>query len=138
VEPFRIFTIGDLDNIPPRPQRGDAPIEYDSTPVRLRGDTLDRILWRGRQWAVTDYGIECLDGCYNIEKTRLTENIGTYGWPLHITTKNWADSDDFCTAWLVALALHGQWPGKQKVRAAIARAYPTELRPRRSAKGGAA
>jgi hypothetical protein len=112
---------------PPRPRRGAEPIEYDCAPVSIRGDALDQVLWRGRQWAVTTFGIECLDGTYTIAKDRLFENVDAYGWPLHITQKNWADSDDFCTAWLVALALHG--PQAKRVRGAIARSYPSELRP---------
>jgi hypothetical protein len=46
----------DYAAIPPRPCRGDDPIEYDRTHVPLHGlgEPLSRILWRGRQWAVTD------------------------------------------------------------------------------------
>lgn len=133
---FRILTAAEFlaQPIPPRPRRGDAPIEYDRTPVPTRGEELARLLWRGRQWAVTDYGIERLDGTYCIEKTRLSEGVKDYGWPLHVTQKTWADSDDFCTAWLVAIALHGAPIPQAAVRSAIGRAYPAELRP--AAKGG--
>ncbi len=111
--------------IPPRPCRGDAPIEYSDNPVPVRGDPLHRILWRGRQWAVTEYGIECLDGTYPIERDRL----GTEPWPMHVTGKMWVDSDDFTTAWLVALSLHGVTVEGAKVRDAVSRAYPAKDRP---------
>ena len=39
----------------------------DNTPVPIRGDALPPLLWRGRQWAVTDYGIEALDGTYSLK-----------------------------------------------------------------------
>ena len=128
---FKILTAAEFlaAPIPPRPRRGTAPIEYDRTPVPMRGDELDRVLWRGRQWAVTEYGIERLDGTYNIEKTRLAENVKDYGWPLHVSQKTWADSDDFCTAWLVAIALHGARIPKADAQSAIGRSYPAELRP---------
>ena len=47
--------------------------------------------WHGRQWAVTEYGIERLDGTYVIEAKWLTENIETYGWPGHMRGKDWVD-----------------------------------------------
>lgn len=121
--------------IPPRPARGGAPIEYDSTPVRLRGEPLARIFWRGRQWAVTEFGIECLDGCYCIEKARLAEQIDVWGLPAHVTEKIWVDADDFMTAWLVALALHGVRTSKSAVRSALGRAYRAERRPAAHGRG---
>lgn len=121
--------------IPHRPERGNDPIEHDNTPVPRRGEDLSRVLWRGRQWAVTEYGIECLDGAYCIKKARLAENVEAYGWPLHVTGKTWVDPDDFCTAWLVALALHGVRVAKSHVREAIARSYPAGLRPAASGRG---
>jgi hypothetical protein len=39
-------------------------IELSSEPVKVRGEDLSEIWWRGQQWAVTAYGIECLDGAY--------------------------------------------------------------------------
>jgi hypothetical protein len=38
------------------------PIIINDTPVRVRGDALTQIWWQGKQWAVTQYGIECRDG----------------------------------------------------------------------------
>ena len=79
----------------------------DRSPVHVRGEALDPIWWRGRQLAVTAFGLECLDGTYTIAANRLTENIEVFGWPAHMAGKIWIDNDDFATAWLVALALHG-------------------------------
>lgn len=87
-------------------------IIMDSAPVRVRGEELDTILWQGRQWAVTKYGVECRDGTYAFEAKRLSE-LGGFGdreglsdWLFHLAEKEWCDLDDFCDAWLAALALH--------------------------------
>jgi hypothetical protein len=114
--------------IPPRRRRREAPINYDNTPVLVRGEALSPIWWRGRQWAVTSMGIERLDGTYFIAEQRLAEAIDEYGWPEHVGQKAWVDIDDFCTAWLVAIALHGVDVTAQKARAAISRSPPPESR----------
>lgn len=81
-------------------------IVIDKTPVEISSE-LHPIIWRGRQWAVTEYGIESLDGHYYIEPERLEERIhdGTLDWPQHMAEKSWVDVDDFCTAFMVALAV---------------------------------
>lgn len=81
-------------------------ISLDDTPVKLRGDALGTEWWRGAQWSVTAHGIECRDGCYFIAKDRLLENP-SYSWPQHMAGKVWVDIDEFTTAWLVGLVLHG-------------------------------
>lgn len=119
-----IFTLQQLDEFTPsRDYRGNAPVEMDRTPVRQRGDILGTIWWRGRQWAVTSDGVEALDGTYFIAKDRLTENM-KHAWPAHVTQKTWVDREDFCTAWLVALAMHGTCVSGAVVRNAIAGSYP--------------
>lgn len=55
------------------PMRGARPVEMDTTPVACLGEELDEIWWRGRQWAVTSFGVECLDGTYAFEAKRLAE-----------------------------------------------------------------
>ena len=84
------------------------PIETDRSPVKVSGEPLHAILWRGRQWAVTAYGIEALDGGYAIKANRLREDFGSgfHEWPAHMSEKDWVDVDDFATAWMVALVLH--------------------------------
>jgi hypothetical protein len=102
----------------------DFVIATDRTPVPVRGEALHPILWRGRQWAVTTFGIEALDGTYAISADRLAENVDRdWGWPAHLAAKNWTDREDFCTAWLVAIALHGARIKPALVRNAIDRVY---------------
>jgi hypothetical protein len=84
-------------------------------------EPLSNILWRGRQWAVTEYGVECLDGSYYFDAKRLGEDLPGHSWCEHMAEKEWVDIEDFCTAWLVAIALHGSRIDPAQIRAAIAR-----------------
>ncbi len=80
--------------------------------VRVRGEALSRpVYWTGRQWAVTAYGIERRDGLYAIEKARLWEDHGVWGWEKHIAEKEWADVSDFLAALAVARL---RWPAKSQ------------------------
>lgn len=109
---------------PPRPRRGDKPIVMGDQPVKCRGEALDQVWWQGRQWAVTSFGIEARDGTYHIAANRLAEAIDVWGWPAQVSHKNWVDPDDFITAWLVAIVMHGATATPGQVRAAIERAKP--------------
>jgi hypothetical protein len=82
-------------------------IAIANDPVARRGDQLDEIWWRGKQWAVTAYGIECLDGTYPIKADRLLQDMPGYSWPQHIAEKGW-DVAEFTTAWMVAILMHGR------------------------------
>jgi hypothetical protein len=98
------------------------------TPVQVRGEPLHEIWWRGRQWVVTAYGVEALDGSYHFEAKRLAEELKDthpYGWPAHMSGKTWVDLDDFATAWLVAFTLHGVRADAKDIHAAIARMAPS-------------
>jgi hypothetical protein len=75
--------------------------------------------WRGRQWAVTDHGIEALDGTYAIPTSRLVEDIDDHSWLAHMGEKSWVDTEDFATAWLVALAIFGVKVEAWKIRVAV-------------------
>jgi hypothetical protein len=97
----------DEDPIPPRSRRDRSVIALSRDPVAVRGDALDEIWWRGRQWAVTAYGIECLDGTYVIEGSWLMGDMEEYPWLRHMAEKIWVDIDEFATAWMIALLLHG-------------------------------
>jgi hypothetical protein len=93
-------------------------IAYDSVQVNVRGEPLHEVIWQGRQWAVTTYGLECRDGCYCIEAKRLTEDMSgdhPYSWIKHVGGKSWADMDDFSTAFFVACAVHGHRLSKRNV-----------------------
>jgi len=94
-----------------RPRRsihmGVSMIALDSTEVRVQGEPLGEIWWRGKQWAVTSEGIEKLDGTYPILAKRLLEEFEDWPWPRQLSEKSWCDSDEFATAFMVALVLHG-------------------------------
>jgi hypothetical protein len=44
------------------PERETMPIVHDANDARLSGEELRPVVWQGRQWAVTTYGIESRDG----------------------------------------------------------------------------
>jgi hypothetical protein len=111
--------------VPSRRKRGDAPVAYVSTPVKIRADRLGKIWWRGRQWAVTAHGLEALDGSYFIAKNRLAEDLPGYSWPQHMGEKHWVNTDDFVTAWLVAIALHGTAVRPGLARSAVSNSHPS-------------
>ena len=118
-EVFKILTIADLyasDDEVPKPH---GPIVIDSRPVKLRGDVLSKIWWQGKQWAVTEYGIECRDGTYPIDAKKLTYDLdnGTdHGWVEQLRSKGWADLNDFKTAYFVALSMHGYTLSKEQLK----------------------
>jgi hypothetical protein len=108
------FEFGEIDYAdlpddipPPPPRRGAKPIAIANNDVKVRGEELHPIWWRGARWAVTAYGIECLDGTYAIERNRLLEDLPDFSWPQHMAGKIWVDIDEFATAWLIGLLLHG-------------------------------
>ena len=71
--------------------------------VLCRGEEVSKpIYWQGRQWAVTNYGVEARDGTYVIDKTRLWEEEKRYGWVRHMAGKNWVDLPDFAEALRIA------------------------------------
>ena len=109
-------------------------MQIDVTPVHGRGTALHPIWWRGRQWAVTNYGVEALDGTYAIEARRLTEGLGAIAprvWLCEqVACEEWVDVDDLATAWLVAMTLHGVRTGAARtIRGAIARLPLPRARP---------
>lgn len=81
-------------------------IENDSTPVEVQGEAPEKILWRGRQWAVTEFGLEALDGSYAIAASRLHVDHGDSTWIIQVGRKTWVDKADFATAFMVAIVLH--------------------------------
>lgn len=114
---FRVLTIDDLREIPA--PKLTYPIIIDDTPVKMCGDALAKIWWQGKQWVVTEFGIECRDGTYAVPANELTYDLdsGTnHGWVEQMLSKGWADMDDFRTAYFVALSMHGHQLPKEKVR----------------------
>jgi hypothetical protein len=105
-----VISTFDARSISSRKQRqvetGEQHLAIADNDVPVRGDALGALWWRGAQWAVTEHGIECLDGTYSIAKDRLLEGPRNWRWPGQLSTKTWVDIDEFTTAWLIALALH--------------------------------
>jgi len=86
-------------------------IKHATNEVKCRWEPLDEILWQGRQWAVTTFGIERRDGTYTIQANRLAEHLEPdewlHAWIAHMSEKEWVDLEDFATAFYVACAMHG-------------------------------
>jgi hypothetical protein len=123
-EPLRVLAQTNLMEMPPRTRQRRHVVAIDTTPVACRGEALHEIWWRGRQWAVTSYGVECLDGTYSFETKRLADGLHGSGpvdasWCVQMAEKGWVNVDDFATAWLVALSLHGVRVPPRKVRRMI-------------------
>jgi hypothetical protein len=82
------------------------PIIRDANEVRLCGEELHQVIWQGRQWAVTTFGIESRDGLYAIKARRLTEGLrdnDPHCWIDLMAGKEWVDLPDF--AFLVACSV---------------------------------
>lgn len=81
-------------------------------------DIEEPVHFSNAQWAVTGYGIECLEDPYPIEARRLLETghrqgITCYDWPVHMAEKCWVDVQAFHEAFVRALDLHkGAYPGR--------------------------
>ena len=104
-------------------------VVFDRSPIKLRGEPLHEVLWQGRQWAVTEYGIEARDGGYHFPAERLSEVREYAGqqlpdWPLHMAEKSWVDIHDFCTAFLAAIACYPEFAkfNGEQIREGVRRA----------------
>ncbi len=87
------------------------PPSYESTTdVCVTGEALNHpIYWKGRQWAVTGFGIEARDGKYVIKGQRIWEDNSGHGWVHQMAEKEWVDLSDFVEALRLARA---RWPRK--------------------------
>lgn len=71
-----------------------------------------KVYWTGRQWCVTDHGLETVDpDAYYVGAGQLFTLTDGIGEPMaermrHITEKTWVDVEDFAAAFAVALAIH--------------------------------
>lgn len=87
-----------------RPIPTEFPIE-SAGEVRVIGQPLNSILWQGKQWAVTEYGIEKLNGRYAIESAAFFTTHSAWAksmgcdvatcWIRHMAEKGWVDMEDF-------------------------------------------
>ena len=82
-----------------------------------------RVLYRGRTWAVTTYGIERHTGIpYYVEKNWLLErrDTGLLEWPVHIADKGMNyDFADFAHCFVKALELFGIEVPAEALRASL-------------------
>lgn len=74
--------------------------------VHCQGESLSDIIWQGKQWAVTVYGLERRDGTYHVPvenffnfpptpKGRKKEKQDVFlHWFRHLGEKYWCDEDD--------------------------------------------
>jgi hypothetical protein len=85
-----------------------CPQTRSEVKIHAMGEPLDLILWQGKQWAVTEYGLEKRDGTYHVPaaefyknvdplrfpKTKDLRQIAYLSWFHHLTEKNWVDELD--------------------------------------------
>lgn len=63
--------------------------------------------WQGRQWAVTGYGIEALDGMYHVPFSDIPDaEDGRPAWLEALGRRYGTDRDDLAAALRVARAMH--------------------------------
>lgn len=92
---------GTVDNAPDHPAR--------------RSD-LGRVIWKGRQWAVTEHGLERHDGpAYAIAADALGTPGENWSWPDHMAMKEWIDWPDFVAAYAVAVLVHRLAAGRVRI-----------------------
>ena len=88
-----------------------TPARHHRAAHQVREGRLSQpVYWRGRQWAVTAYGIECRERQYWIEHRRIWEDEERHGWVRHLAIKNWVDLADFAEALRIARM---RWPHKK-------------------------
>lgn len=102
----------------------NPPWVHSTGPVERQVEILGSILWQGRQWAVTSYGLEARDGRYPINARNLSELApGEHGLIRHMASKAWVDLPDFVAALAVARMFHA---GRDRESAAIFKAFATK------------
>jgi hypothetical protein len=74
--------------------------------------------YNNSQWAVTDFGLECLTVDYPIGASRLDETTHRNGetladWIVHMVEKVWIDFDQFVDAYRHALEIHKDRHGRE-------------------------
>ena len=104
-----MVTKSELKSLAARALQTNEPPAYESkTDVLVTGEALQQpIYWKGRQWAVTSYGIEARDGKYLIKGDQVWEDNDGHGLVEHMEEKEWVDLSDFVEALRLARA---RWP----------------------------
>ena len=88
----------------PEPYKGEVTsLSGNTITVIEAANNLDMapLLRRYGDWAVTDFGVECLINSYPIQKERLDEQ----DWFTHMGEKAWVNMDDFRRAISAAKSL---------------------------------
>jgi hypothetical protein len=75
---------------------------------------VDMSIFKNRQWAVTDYGVETIEGQpseYHFEAKRLLETGKAdrdefYTWPVQLAEKTWVDIEAFSEVFIKAIDIH--------------------------------
>lgn len=91
--------------------KGRHPIVYSDNDIADPVEELSEpVVWIGREWAVTSYGIQRRDGRYSIPASDLWDENDGHGLPHQIAEKgsSWTDFNDFMTALLVARGYFGR------------------------------
>ena len=86
---MKVYTISDLENLKQEDKPKASP-NYTKVPLGQLNVSFP-IYYENRQWALTNYGIECLVCKYAIDKSWLTES----DWVYHMAEKGWVDLDEF-------------------------------------------
>ncbi|WP_292505003.1 hypothetical protein [Methylobacterium sp.] len=69
-------------------------------------DLTDHVHWQGRQWAVTEFGIEALDGMYHVPSSEIWDDNGRPpGWLNSLHRRYGTDRDDLNAAVKVARSI---------------------------------
>ncbi len=75
--------------------------------------------WQGRQWAVTGYGIEALDGMYHVPFSDIpAAEEGRPAWLDNLCRRYGTDRDDLAAALRVARAMRHEVAGAPSKSAA--------------------
>lgn len=75
--------------------------------VKNNKSSLAEVLYQGKQWCVTTYGLEKRDGSYYIEAKELKKShVYEFGWIKHMSLKADTDMEDFTAAYIMSLAIH--------------------------------
>jgi hypothetical protein len=111
--------------------------------VKVKGEPLGKILWKGTQWAVTEYGLECRDGLYAVSHQNMWANLPRaprnqeitkdsvfHYWFVHIRGKDWCDKFDLYHAMHAFVLLFDQNGRRENVFVPILKKEDDDL-PRR-------
>lgn len=73
----------------------------------MRHQSTARVHWQGRQWAVTDYGIEALDGMYHVPYSEIRDaDAEPMTWLDDLCRRYGTYRDDLAAALKVACDRH--------------------------------